>query len=87
MATQPSHAIHLVTPRPPDPAAGEERLVREAILMVATTSTPRVLVAGMAHGETVLDRLRRVALENGVRLLARPTARGDRLDVVVEPIC
>jgi hypothetical protein len=86
MATQPSHVVHLLPPPPPDPAAGEERLVREAILMVATTSTPRVLVAGMSHGEIVLERLRRVALEGGVRLLARPTARGDRLDVVVERI-
>jgi hypothetical protein len=86
MATQPSHAIHLVAPAPADPAAGEERLVREAILMVATTSVPRVLVAGIAHGEAVKDRLRIVALERGVRLLARPTARGDRLDVVVERI-
>ena len=86
MATQPPHVVHLLPPAPPDPAAGEERLVREAILMVSTTSTPRVLVAGMAYGETVLDRLGRVALESGARLLARPTARGDRLDVVVERV-
>jgi hypothetical protein len=86
MAAQPSHTVHPMPPAPPDPAAGEERLVREAILMVSTTGTPRVLVAGMVHGATVLDRLRQVALEHGVRLLARPTARGDRLDVVVDRI-
>ena len=66
--------------------AGEERLVREAILLVATGAAPRVLVAGLAHGEEVLDRCRRPALEAGVRLLARATARGDRFDVVVEAI-
>ena len=86
MATQPSHSMPLLPPAPPDPAAGEERLVREDILMVSTTSTPLVLVAGIAHGVTVLDRLGGVALERGVRLMARPTARGDRLDVVVEHI-
>jgi hypothetical protein len=71
---------------PPDPAAGEERLVREAILLVATGAAPRVLVAGIAYGELVLDRCRQVALEQGTRLQACPTARTDRLDVLVEAI-
>jgi hypothetical protein len=86
MSTQP--APHLgVAPRVSfDPVAGEERLVREAILLVATGAAPRVMVAGLACGEQVLDRCRRPALEAGVRLLARPTARGDRFDVVVEAI-
>lgn len=85
MATQPAHALHLVS-APPDPYAGEERLVREAILMVAARGAPRVMVAGLIHGEHVLDRCRRVALEAGVRLHARPTVRGDRVDIVVEII-
>jgi hypothetical protein len=70
----------------PDPAAGEERLVREAILLVAAGGAPRVLVAGLTYGEIVLERCRRAALEEGTRLLARPTARVDRFDVVVEAI-
>ncbi len=86
MATQPVSVLHLVAPTPPDPYAGEERLVREAILMVALKGAPRVMLAGLAHGEQVLDRCRRVALEAGVRLHARPTARGDRVDILVEDI-
>jgi hypothetical protein len=71
---------------PPEPWQGEARLVREAILLVAANGAPRVLVAGIAQGEAVLEHLRRPALEAGVRLLARPTADGDRVDVVVEAI-
>jgi hypothetical protein len=71
---------------PPEPWRGEERLVREAILLVADRGAPRVLVAGIAWGELILDELRRPALEAGVRLVARATRRGDRLDVVVERI-
>jgi hypothetical protein len=72
----------------PDPApwAGEERLVREAILLVASGVTPRVLVAGLAHGETVRDRCTRFALESGVRLRTWGTSRSDRADVIVESI-
>jgi hypothetical protein len=72
--------------RTPDPWAGEERLVREAILLVASKGAPRVLVAGLTWGENVLDVLRRPALESGVRLIARTTARPDRVDIAVEPI-
>ena len=70
----------------PEPWRGEERLVREAILLVAANGAPRVLVAGIAQGEVVLDHLRRPALEVGVRLLARATADGERVDIVVESI-
>ena len=70
----------------PEPWRGEERLVREAILLVAMRGAPRVLVAGIAEGERVLDLLRRPALEAGVRLLARTAADGTRVDVVVEAI-
>jgi hypothetical protein len=86
MATQPAPALHLVPPPAPDPYAGEERLVREAILMVAARGAPRVLLAGLLHGEAVLDRCRRVALEAGVRLHPRMTARADRVDILVEAI-
>ncbi len=86
MSTQLAPRRGVAPPPPFDPVAGEERLVREAILLVATGAAPRVMVAGLARGEEVLDRCRRPALEAGVRLLARATARGDRFDVVVEAI-
>lgn len=70
----------------PESSSGEERLVREAILLVASHGAPRVLVAGMAHGERVIDRLARPALEAGVRLRARATADDSRVDVLVEAI-
>lgn len=86
MSTQlaPRHDVAL--PPPFDPVAGEERLVRGAMLLVAMGAAPRVMVAGLAWGEEVLDRCRRPALEAGVRLLARATVQGDRVDVVVEVI-
>lgn len=86
VSTQPSPLSGASLLPPPDPASGEERLVREAILLVASHGAPRVLVAGIAWGEVVLDRCRRPALEVGVRLIARATARGDRFDVLVEVI-
>jgi len=58
-----------------------------AILMVSCHAAPRVLVAGISHGELILDRCKRVALEVGVRVTTRPTAREDRPDLVVEAIC
>ncbi len=87
MATAPRHAQN----PPPPPAAvqawaGEERLVREAILMVASNGAPRVLVAGLTFGEQVLDACRRSALEAGVRIRVRPTSSDDRLDLVVEAV-
>jgi hypothetical protein len=87
MATLPRHALN----PPPPPAAvqpwvGEERLVREAILMVASRGAPRVLVAGLTFGEQVLDRCRRSALEAGVRIRVRPASTEDRLDVIVEAV-
>jgi hypothetical protein len=66
--------------------AGEERLVREAVLLVASGMTPRVLVAGLAHGEVVRDRCTRFALESGARLRSIGTSRSDRFDIVVETI-
>jgi len=65
---------------------GEERIVREAILMVASHGAPRVLVAGLTLGEQILDACRRSALEAGVRLRVRPTSRDDRIDLVIEAV-
>jgi hypothetical protein len=80
------HAIALDDLAEPDPWVGEERLVREAILLVASGISPRVLVAGLAHGATVRDQCTRYALESGARLHALATSRGDRFDVLVESI-
>jgi hypothetical protein len=82
---EPAIALHVADP---DPVAwaGEVRLVREAILLVESGMTPRVLVAGLAHGETVRDECTRFALESGVRLRAIATSRSDRADILVETI-
>jgi hypothetical protein len=64
----------------------EKRLVREAIAMVAMGGSPRVIVAGIAHGEALLDTARRLALESGVRVSAIWTDDHTRADVAVEQI-
>lgn len=84
----PAIVMHGAADPDPDPEVwtGEERLVREAVLLVASGMTPRVLVAGLAHGEAVRDRCTRFALESGARLRSLTTSRADRLDIVVESI-
>ena len=64
----------------------ERRLVREAIALVAAGASPRVVVAGIRYGETLLDDARRMALEAGVRV--NPIWRADHsgADIVVVPI-
>jgi len=83
MRTAPGHATDAPAPAP---WATEERIVREAILMVASNGAPRVLVAGLTFGEQFLDSARRSALEAGVRVRVRPTAREDRVDLVIEAV-
>jgi hypothetical protein len=62
----------------------EMRLIREAIAMVARGRAPRVVLAGITFGETLLDPARRLALEAGVRLV--PLWRADEAgaDIAVE---
>jgi len=74
------------SPHAQQPWDGEERLVRGAILMVASKASPRVMVAGIVFGETIVDRCKRAALEAGVRVVTRPAAGSDRLDLMVEAI-
>lgn len=64
----------------------EMRMIREAIAMVASGGAPRVVVAGIRFGETLLDPSRRLALEAGVRLV--PLWRADEAgaDIAVERI-
>jgi hypothetical protein len=64
----------------------EMRLIREAIAMVASGGAPRVVLAGLSFGETLLDPGRRLALDAGVRLV--PLWRADEAgaDLAVERI-
>jgi hypothetical protein len=64
----------------------EMRLIREAIAMVASGAAPRVVLAGISFGETLLDSGRRLALDAGVRLV--PLWRADEAgaDLAVERI-
>jgi hypothetical protein len=64
----------------------EMRLIREAIAMVASGASPRVVLAGIRFGETLLDSGRRLALDAGVRLV--PLWRADEAgaDLAVERI-
>jgi hypothetical protein len=64
----------------------ETQLVREAIALVATGASPRVIVAGIRYGESLLDTFRRMALEAGVRVNPLWRADHDGADIAVEPI-
>jgi hypothetical protein len=77
-------SVDVVFARPP--WEGEERLVRGAIMMVATSGSPRVMVAGIAFGDQIVDRCKRAALEAGVRVISKRAVGTDRLDLVVEAI-
>lgn len=61
-------------------------LAREAIALVASGVSPRVVVAGIQHGEQIIDSARRIALESGVRVKPLPQAGNAGSDLVVEPI-
>ena len=64
----------------------ELRMVREAIAMVASGVSSRVVVAGISRGEQILEAARRLGLESGVRVnrLVQREAKGT--DLAVEPI-
>ena len=75
--------------RAADIARAEERelrMVREAIAMVAIGASPRVVLAGIRHGDDILVTARRLALQAGVRVnrLGQQEDRG--ADLAVEPI-
>lgn len=70
-------------------AAAEKRelqLAREAIAMVASGASPRVVVAGIRFGDEILDSARRLALQSGVRVNPIRRSLDARSDLVVEPI-
>lgn len=64
----------------------EIELIRDAIAMVAAGASPRVVVANIRFGETLLDLARSLALQAGVRLV--PLWRTDEsgADISVERI-
>jgi hypothetical protein len=63
---------------------GEMRLVREAILMVASHGAPRVVVAGLLLGAQILGPAQSLAEASGVRLVPLWSADEERLDIRVE---
>jgi hypothetical protein len=64
----------------------ELRMVREAIAMVASGVTPRIVLAGISRGEQILDVCKRLGLESGVRVNRLPQREGTGTDLTVEPI-
>jgi hypothetical protein len=64
----------------------ELRLAREAIAMVASGATQRVVVAGIRYGDEILDAARRIALESGVRVNPLRQSGTGRAALVVERI-
>ena len=61
-------------------------MAREAIAMVASGATRRVVIAGIRHGDEILDSARRLGLESGVRINPIRQTDRDAADLVVEPI-
>ena len=55
-------------------------MAREAIAMVASGASPRIAVAGIRHGQQILDSAQKLALEAGVRVkrLPQPDETGVR---------
>jgi hypothetical protein len=62
----------------------EMRLVREAITLVAQGASPRVTVNGLRLGTQLLDPLRRVAADAGVRLVPLWHSDEAGLDIAIE---
>jgi hypothetical protein len=51
-----------------DALAAEMGLIREAVLLVASGHSPRVIVAGLTFGEDLLSPARVLAAECGLRI-------------------
>lgn len=64
----------------------ELQMMREAIELVASGASPRVVLAGIREGQQIADAAQRMALEAGVRIKRLPQSDGMRIDLVVEPI-
>jgi hypothetical protein len=64
----------------------EMRLVRDAIAMVASGGSPRVILAGLRFGEALLASGRLLASEAGVRLVPLWMPDDAGADIAVERI-
>jgi hypothetical protein len=64
----------------------EMNLVRDAILLVASGATPRVVLAGLAFGEELLSPARGLAAEAGVRLVPLWMPEDAGADIAIERI-
>jgi hypothetical protein len=64
----------------------EMSLVREAIAMVASGASPRVVVGGLRFGEALLVPARGLAMEAGVRLVPLWMPDDAGADIAVERI-
>ncbi|HZC33624.1 MAG TPA: hypothetical protein VE640_10095 [Candidatus Bathyarchaeia archaeon] len=60
------------------------QMVREAIALVASGASRRVIVAGLRLGHQLLDPGRRVAIQAGVRLVPLWDANGAGVDIAIE---
>jgi hypothetical protein len=54
--------------------------------MVACGATRRVVIAGIRHGDDILDSARRMGLASGVRVNPLRQLDNDAADLVIEPI-
>ncbi|HEY6058478.1 MAG TPA: hypothetical protein VIV06_10625 [Candidatus Limnocylindrales bacterium] len=62
----------------------EANLIREAIAVVASGVSPRVVIAGLRLGDALLPVARRMALEAGVRIVPMWPADESGVDMSVE---
>lgn len=61
-------------------------MAREAIAMVASGITPRIVIAGIRYGDEILDSARRAGLASGVRVNSLRRSDREASDLVIEPI-
>ena len=61
-------------------------MAREAIALVASGVSPRVVIAGIRYGDEILDSARRLGLDMGVRVNPLREPPRDKADLVVERI-
>ena len=64
----------------------EERLLEEAIALVASGRSRRVIVAGLPDSALMLDVVRRSADRTGVRVRRLPEIRSGIVDLAVEAL-
>jgi len=62
------------------------RMAQEAIVMVSSGATKRVVIAGIRHGDAILEEARRIGLEAGVRVNALRQSEPIASELVIELI-